>query len=197
MHEVLAPTQKHLNWGGRQIALTVYEPATEDRTERLKERDRREIALLPRIAEIATASQIELLVHIETELALWGQPRTAGALFFDAPIKRIEGPVERVIAITAFGPHPLNEQTEFLRRIRDPRYLELRKACGGESDVGTGQQLRDAFCVWAAEEHGADFVLTTDLKLVDDLERRSKTRTRYLPRVRVVCPSQLLAAIDE
>lgn len=194
IRRVLAPRQKRLNWGGDLIELTVHEPAIEDRTQRLNERNRREIALLPQIASLATTAQITLLLHIETELALWGQPRTAGVLFFDAPISRIwQKPLPRTISI---GLAALDQQTAFLRGIKEPRYRELRKACGAESDTGVGRQLRDAFHVWAAESEEADFVLTTDLKLADDLERRRKTRTRYLPRVLVLCPSKLLAFIN-
>ena len=191
-----ASTEKTVNWGGREFTVTVHEPAIALPNEELANDElKNEARLLPRVAELSDEGRIELLVQQETLIELWGLPRSIDqrGLFYGAPIKKIAPPFEYGrIVFQAFADAGAL-QYDFLSRISEGRFLELQKACGAYqgSNPPSPNQLRDAFHVWCAEAGGADFFLTYDLSLVRYVGRQK----RYVPKVRVVKPSELLVEL--
>jgi hypothetical protein len=191
-----APTQKALNWGGRKLLLTVHKPAVTFPNEGLtNDQLKAEASLLPRVAALARANRVELLVQEETLIEFWGLPRSASrnGLFYGAPVTRVPAPFKygRVVAAAFADARKL--QYEFLARLSHKRFIEIQKACGayqGSKSPSTNQ-LRDAFHVWCAECANADFFLTCDLSLVRYVRRQK----RYVPRVRLLTASELLAEI--
>lgn len=176
----------------------MHEPAAAFPNELLPNDElRNETRLLRHVAERARDGRVELIVQEETLIEFWGLPRTLDnrGLFYGAPIRRIRAPFEygRVV-FEAFG-DSRDLQYAFLSRITHKRFVELQKACGAYqgSKPRSPNQLRDAFQVWCAEAAGADFFLTCDLSLVRYVARQK----RYVPKARVVKPSELLAALAD
>ncbi len=75
-----------------------------------------------------------------------------------------------------------------------PRFLELRKICGANQGSSVNEnQLIDAFHIWCAEEAGATYFLTCDLKLRNLI----RNRTQNPLRLELVAPTELLAALGK
>jgi hypothetical protein len=155
----------------------------------------REAKLLPQIAALAHEGAIELVIQNETLVELSGLPRSSGKLFFGAPVKHVSAPFEygRIVFSSSGDSEKL--QYDFLARIRDSRFIALQKACGayqGELPPPRNQLL-DAFHVWCAEASHCTHFLTCDMSLVGYVHRQK----RHVPAVRVILPSQLLAALAQ
>ncbi len=160
---------------------------------------RAEIALLPRVAELAVRGEIELLWHVESLVEFLGihlLPGGGTSLFFEANVTHVEGPIKysRIIAGgLAFGKDAETLQLEFLERLSHKRFRELQKACGVQKGSRTYRnQLLDAFHLWTAEEAEATHFLTTDFKLIRRLRDYKVPPTK----VKVVKPSELLQEIE-
>ena len=194
------PVEETVNWGGRAHSVTVHKSAVDFPIEDLENEElKSEARLLRRIAELAQEGRIELLVQNETMVELWSALRRSdirNALFFGAPITEVKAPFEYGRVVFSAFEKANKVQYEFLSRITNERFVELQRACGayqGSKKPLSPNQLRDAFHVWCAEGADAQFFLTTDFKLVGYVERQN----RYIPKVRVVKPSQLLAEIHD
>jgi hypothetical protein len=84
-------------------------------------------------------------------------------------------------------------QYRFLCSLNDDRFLQLQRITGayqGEGKTVNRNQMLDAFHLWCAEYNGSDFFLSLDFKLARVIEN-----AKSKPRVPVVRPSELLAAI--
>jgi hypothetical protein len=151
--------------------------------------------LLPTIAGLARDGTIELVVQNETLVELWGLPRAAGKPFFGAPLKEVRAPFEYGRVVFAACEDAEKLQYDFLAGIRDARFIELQKACGAYQGAPPPprNQLLDAFHVWCAEASESKYFLTCDMSLVRYVARQKQ----YIPAVRVVLPSQLLAEFQQ
>jgi hypothetical protein len=192
------PVEETVNWGGREFSVRVHKPAVALPIENIKNEElKSEARLLRRIAELAQEGLIELLVQNETMVELWGLPRSGvgNTLFFGARITKVKAPFEYGRVVFSAFEDAEKLQYEFLCRIASERFVDLQKACGAYqgSEPLSPNQLRDAFQVWCAEGAAARFFLTCDLSLVRYVQRQK----RYIPKVRVVTPSQLLAEIHD
>lgn len=190
------PVDEVVNWGGRELTVTVHKPAVSRPIEGISNDElKREAQLLPTIAGLAHDGTIELVVQNETLVELWGLPRTAGKPFFGAPLKKIGAPFEYGRVVFAAFEDAEKLQYEFLARIKDARFIELQKACGAYQGAvpPPRNQLLDAFHVWCAEASDSKYFLTCDLSLV----RYVAKQKHHIPAVRLVLPSQLLAEFQE
>lgn len=159
---------------------------------------RREIDLLDDVAALARAGSVRLVTHLEAVWELLGnlQPGRSRLVFDGLSVEKIGNPVPYTRSLTPFPGSSATARSltiDFLRGLRHPRYMELRRACGayqGELPVPPNQ-LMDSFLVWCADDAGADYFLTTDLKLVRTVRACKSVRLD----VAVVAPSELLAAI--
>lgn len=192
------PVEETVNWGGRARSVTVHKPAVARPIENIENEElKSEARLLRRIAELAQEGRIELLVQNETMIELWGLPRTGvgNTLFFGARITEVKAPFEYGRVVFSAFKDAEKQQYEFLSRITSERFVELQKACGAYqgSKPPSPNQLRDAFHVWCAEGADAQFFLTCDFSLGRYVQRQKQ----YIPKVRVVKPSQLLAEMHD
>lgn len=192
------PQESIVDWGGQKQTFILHEPITVNPNEGITKNPdlRREADLLPQVAALAGAGLVEFLINIETQMEVWGLPNldseTGG--FYGAHRKIVEAPIRygRVL-FRAHGDYRA-EQFNYLCSLRDKRFLELQRITGayqGEDKVNRNQLL-DAFHLWCAEHNGCNFLLSLDFKLAKVIGR-SKTK----PRVRVVRPSELLAALGD
>lgn len=187
--------QTHQPWGGNPI---LYELVTEDPAESaVGEELRAEVALLPRVAELAARGELELLWHVESLVEFLGihlLPGGGTPLFSRANVTRVEGPIKysRIIAGPFLGKNAKTLQLEFLERLSHNRFRALQEACGVQKESEAYRnQLLDAFHVWTAEEAGATHFLTTDFKLIRILRAHKAPPTK----LKVVKPSELLQQI--
>jgi len=193
--EGTTPRDETVNWGGRQLTVTVHKPAVSYPLESISNAAlKNQAKVLPAIAELARDGTIELVVQNETLVEYWGLPRISGKPFFGAPLKKVQVPFEygRVI----FTAHEETEklQYEFLTQLKDVRFIELQKACGAYHGATPPprNQLLDAFHVWCAEASESRYFLTCDMSLVRYVARQKK----HIPAVRVVLSSQLLGELQ-
>lgn len=191
---VVTPTT--LQWGPREITVPVTSFEGFDATEGIEnERMRDEARLLPYVAELASAGRLRLQTGIEAHQEFLGLREIDGLGVFDAvPIEMIVSPLGRSHSrmMGGAGLDARKLQREFFESIHAPRYLEMRKAFGVK--IGSKRSrnlLADAFHVWAADESGADFLLTLDARLCRMVQGQPQLKLR----VKVVQPSDLIAVV--
>ncbi|SEA82885.1 hypothetical protein SAMN05660420_03330 [Desulfuromusa kysingii] len=196
----LVPNKQKINWGSNEFTVDVFSEATllpqiDLKNEELKS----EINFLPQIAQHAKQGNIKLITHQEVTFELWGLRNVSGTsnqgCFDNIEIEKVKGPFE-YSRIIAGGPDPSrNHQFEFLKNIKDKRFLQLQKTCGAYQGEGklNSNQLKDAFFVYCAESENADYFLTCDFNLLNQVKRHKK----YPPKIKLVKPSELVGIIEE
>jgi len=189
--------RKTRNWYGRVTGFQFYKIGYVDRNQKIQNPElKREVQLLPKIAELAKSGTIELLMHQETVFESWGVPAMGSpdGPFYGAPISQAESPIKhghRTLFAPSLGLSPDELTKNFLAGIRDKRFERLAKITGGYQGAGRYNlnQMRDAFYVWCAEHNECDFLLTLDFKLI----RMLRNNTRDNLQVALVKPSELLS----
>lgn len=177
----------------------IYEFYDEDPARDVTGELRREIDLLPQIADLARSGRIKLLAHIEATaelLSILMLPSPGESVFHGIEIEKLDSPVEYSRFVTAMPPYlegsPKEIQAGFFDRLGHPRFLEIRRACGayqGEGVKVRESQIMDAFHIWCAEFGEATHFLTTDFKLT----RVVSTYKKAPLKLKVITPSQFLA----
>jgi len=161
---------------------------------------RAEIDLLAEVARLARVGQIQLVTHLEAVWELAGNlllgPRQS--IFGGIPVEHVGNPIPYSRRLTPFlgeGETVRSLTAAFLASLRDPRYLEIRRACGAfQGDrPSPPNQMMDAFLIWCADVAQVPYFLTTDLKLV----RTVRLCKSVALSTRVVSPSQLMDALEE
>jgi hypothetical protein len=99
----------------------------------------------------------------------------------------VHGPLRRDFTITSDSSKQelKGEWYQFLGSIRDPRFLELKKATGGNHTA-------DLYHLWTAEHSGLDFYITLDQKFVNAANLPKPIKTP----VKVCTPAQFLKLWD-
>jgi len=191
----LLPRNQRINWGGRVHEITVYESVYINPNLSIKNPDlKAEAELLPKLAESGKLGQVSFVIQTETLVESWGLPKmdsTTGR-FYGAPYQTVEAPIEYGRVVFG-GPSDFKVlQFDFLVKLKSRRFLELQRFTGAyQGDRGQNRnQLLDAFHLWCAEYNRCDYFLTLDFKLIRMLRSRESA-----VRVRVVRPSELLAAV--
>jgi hypothetical protein len=160
---------------------------------------KREIDLLTQVATVARKGMIKLLSHIEATSEFFSillLPGPGESVFAGLEIELVNGPFEYSRLASPMPPFITGSakdiQIEFVAKIHDARFLEIRSACGADQGPGVAaprNQLLDAFHLWCAESADATHFLTTDLKLT----RVVRTYRKAPLKLKVVAPSELLA----
>jgi hypothetical protein len=196
--EVLVPRQQTINWGGKEIELTVHDFGTRREQDLVPDGElKTDASLIRRVAEEAREGKIRLITQAEVVHETWTLPWVRGAYLYDVEIEWVEAPVEYSRILGRIIPSPpsarrndMKESTvEFLASLEHTRFKQLQIACGADQGQQTNEnQLIDAFHVWCAEAAGATHFLTLDFKL----KRIVEGHKRFPPRVKVTKPSELL-----
>lgn len=165
---------KSIHWGGQNYSLSVVErqkiPLRED------ERFRNEqLPYLATVTELARAGDVMLFTSFELRMERIRQraigPGYVGLDMLDGvKVDTVRAPVDRTIAIAPFGRSSgLNkaEQENFLRSIRDSRFVAIRNVVGEAHIV-------DAFHLWTAEVSDLDVFLTMDKRFLNVIEQERK-----------------------
>jgi hypothetical protein len=190
------PRERKVKWGGQSKPVTVYTPRTVNPNDGIQDSKlKAEAELLPQVAALSSAGLAIFQISIETIVETNGLPDmdSKTGYFYDAGREIVKPPVRYSRAIYGGTDDWKEDQYEFLRSLDHKRFLELQKVTGayqGEGKVHRNQRL-DAFHLWCAEHNGSDFFLSLDFKLA-----RVIARSKDKPRVAVVRPSELLAAIS-
>lgn len=191
------PRLQTLEWGGHRMQVTVHDPVTINRNDRLAPGDLLEqTKLLQQLAELGKAGRVTFVQSLETIVESWGIPHmdSAGGRFYGAPIEQIAPPIAYGRVIAGWRPLGVTDwQYDFLSRVSHPRFTELQKITGayqGQRPLHRNQ-LIDAFALWCAEHAGCDYFLTLDFKLIRVIEKSKKKSL-----VQVVRPSDLLARVQ-
>lgn len=187
---------KEVHWGGRTFTLPLHTPVVINPNDRLDENSEinAEALLLPTVASLGKEGVVHFLISIETQVELSFVPNldSRTGYFYNAPRTIVEPPMRYERILYGGIEDPKQAQCAFLKRLRDPRFLELRKMCGAEQGNHVNRnQLLDAFHLWCAEHHDCDYFLSLDFKLA-----RMTANSRKKLRCHVVRPSELLAALD-
>jgi hypothetical protein len=186
---------KTYNWGGQTISLPVYDPVIENPNDRIHNPDLKEEAdLLPEVATLASEGRATFMASMETRLEGMFLPNMSSqtGFFYGAQVVTVAEPIK--YGRVAFGgnEHPSQAQFAFLRSLTEKRFIELQVIVGayqGEDKPPNRNQLLDAFHLWCAEYHECDYFLSLDFKLA-----RVVSNAKKKPKVRIVRPSELLAA---
>jgi hypothetical protein len=188
------PYTKTLNWGGSTVLATLVRWVEEYPNERLTARFRRKLSLLPLFAHLAKRRRVELLSHHEVRWELAGLPPShdSRGLFYGAPITMVPDPFPYGRVIAGAGIDASTVFVQLLLSVDDPEFLQIQKATGARQGQNvSANQLLDAFHILCADRAGADFFLTTDLKLV----RSVRAQAKHAARVPIVDPGHLVRTL--
>ena len=159
---------------------------------------RREIEKLPQLSSILRSIGASLIMDHDnfSEVRKAGRFRTE--YFYNSDIKYANRPPESNTLLGCSGwlnPGPTDNQFHnFLRRLKNPRFLELAKYAGAlQGTQDNYNQLADAYFLWCAEENRADYFLTLDFRLKRSMD--NARRLSYYPKI--VTASQLLAELQQ
>ncbi|NOT60254.1 MAG: hypothetical protein HOP19_08515 [Acidobacteria bacterium] len=169
-------------------------PPKNDKLSEGNEELKKEIDLLPQIADLAKVGTMEVLQHLETIMEAAGKRRmgSASGKFYGAPMTMADNPIP--YGRTLYSPYhsPLQLAFDFFKDIEHPRFKALQKMANAKPDSKKYlQQLRDAFYIWCAEHNNCDYFLTLDFKLI----KMINSNKRHTTSVKLVKPSELLLAL--
>ena len=189
------PRTQKINWGGRELEVTVNDLVCVNPNETIKNPELKiEAELLPVLAEAGKAGVIKYVIQMEALFESWGIPKMKSetGTFYDAPYECVEAPVKYSRTLVGAGFDPKEMQFRFLSSIKNKRFIELQKLTGAYQGSGklNRNQLLDAFHLWCAEHNGCDYFLTLDFKLIRVV---GKQKGRFLSEV--VKPSELMSRI--
>ncbi|MHB1796225.1 MAG: hypothetical protein ACYCPO_14780 [Acidobacteriaceae bacterium] len=193
----LRPREMIVDWGGTMQSVTVCDSVTVNPNDRINNSElRREAELLPQVAALATSGLADFLINTETRMEVWGLPDldSSTGSFYGAHFTVVDAPVQYSRIMFGGNADYKEEQFDFLRSLRHERFGELQRITGayqGETRINRNQLL-DAFHLWCAEHNSCDFFLSLDFKLARVIEK-----SKGKPKVPVVRPSELLAAIQD
>ena len=177
-----------------------FTPITHHKAPAKGERLKRDIELLPELANAITTKGVDLITDDEVFYELFSQKRIGFRrdFFYGMPIKMGRPPIEYsrplVHSRTLGNRQTNNSQINFLLSIDHPRFLAIQKATGAYQGNSIAQnELKDAFFLWCAEHNGADYFLTLDYDLARCVERCKTVKIRP----KVVSPSELLGILLE
>ncbi len=163
--------RKTRNWYGRVTGVQLYDIGYVNRNEKIRNPElKREVDLLPQIAELAKQNHLELVAHPETTYESWGLPAMGSPTgpFYGAPISEAESPIKygRTLLTPGISADELTEM--FLVGIKHERFQKLARLTGGYqgSNQHNLNQLLDAFYIWCAEHNKCQYLLTLDFKLI-------------------------------
>ena len=192
----LIARQVTVNWGGKKRVVTVRDPGTVNRNERIQNPElKAEAELLPEVAALAHAGLAIFQISIETQVEIGGIPDldSETGYFYGADRQIVEAPVQYSRVLFGGIQDWWEGQYTFLSSLKYERFLQLQRITGayqGRSKNFNRNQLLDAFHLWCAEHNGSDFFLSLDFKLAKVIEK-----AKSKPLVPVVRPSQLLTTI--
>lgn len=188
--------KKTVKWGDMAVTMDVTQSVEVYPNARVSPTLAEEVRFLPLIADLAKTGRIRLTTHFEVDWEFGGLPNTddpRGRLY-GAPVERGPDPFpySRIVAGWQESSAGRDLQFEFVRGIRFPRFLELKRAVGAnETSRHYKNQLLDAFHILCAEAATADFFLTTDMKLV----RHVSGHKSHPPSCNVLTPARLVKAL--
>lgn len=193
----LVPRQQALNWGGRTHRVVVHDLVDLNPNDSISNPGLKDEAdLLPKLAEWGKIGRVEYVIQSETLFESWGLPNmdSSTGRFYGSPYTTVDAPITYSRVVVGGNGDPTEMQLDFLKSIRSERFLELQRMTGAYQGEGklNRNQLLDAFHLWCAEHNSCDYFLTLDFKLIRALQQNRKRQLS----VRVVRPSELLAAID-
>jgi hypothetical protein len=181
-----------VNWGPHSCAFDVarqsYRPPREDETF-YKE----ELPYLASLCDSAREGKVEFFTSFELSMEAVRQKGSSQGylginLLQGVPVKKVSCPEQRSVmfgAATSVGITE-DEQMEFFRSPRTPRFLRLKKALGEA-------HIDDAFHLWTAEEASLDVLLTMDRRF-RNVVTNEKRRVSSL--VSVMTPRELSEHLD-
>jgi hypothetical protein len=145
---------------------------------------RDEIDLVSRIAKLALEGSIELVTHPEVDLERLSIKVTYGTIvnpFAGLTIRRLPDPIlTKPPLLLSWADLPgdfQSRQMHFFDSIDNPRYLEIKSVCvSKKAKKKRLSQLSDAYHVFSAESHGADFFLTFDTRLINSFRNQKKVK---------------------
>ena len=143
---------------------------------------RDEVAILPRIAQLAEAGLIECFTSFDAQFE--NAHRDTGTttetdLFRRVCMHRAVTPAPRTLVFGGLGSQP-EKLEHFLLKLRDARYVELNAATNGHHAV-------DSFLLWTAEVNGLDCFLTLDKKFLNAFRHQREVTSP----VKLVCATEL------
>ena len=182
-------------WGDKPVTLNVTQFVEVYPNARVHRTLADELRYLPFVADLAMTGRVRLTTHQEVMFEFWGLPKTDDprGRFYGAPIELGPDPFPYGRLIAGWSAIAKNDpQFDFVKGITHPRFQQLQQAVGTHANSNHYKnQMLDAFHILCAETSGAEFFLTTDLKLI----RHVSQHKRYLPTCRVVSPAQLVRAL--
>ena len=186
--------RRTVQWGDTTIVADL--PARKRNEPRDDECFRREnIPYIATVARLARDNKIQLFQSPELMMERMRHRADKGGfaglnLLEGIGLKTVTTPVDRLVVITSRGQNigtTEDEQNEFFRTIKHPRYKEFCKALNGA-------HIDDAFHVWTAEAENLDCFLTMDTKF---LRPWRQVERKLNSKVKVLTPKELCELFGE
>jgi hypothetical protein len=171
------PTKRTLCLGKTSITFDQYKLKAINPNDTIdNEKLKSEVQILSRIAAYWKTGTLEFITGMEVIFELWGlrKSREIPLKFHGVPISIVDAPIMYQRAVLEPNKtSPTQIQVDFLKSLKDERFLQLQKACGayqGEKRR-VPNQLKDAFFIWCAESAHADYFLTLDFNLINHISK--------------------------
>ena len=168
----LFPCTQIIDWGNAEVSEhKYYEPQYVNPNDEIRDVIlKREVELLPSVADLVKKGRLLAVTDIETRFESWSLPKmdSCSGVFYRAPIGEAPPPVNCDRLLFCAGRDPREMQHQFLREIKHPRFLRLQKVTGAHEPQSRRywNQMLDAFALWCAEYNSCDYFLTLDFKLI-------------------------------
>jgi hypothetical protein len=127
------PRQVSVNWGGKERSVTVHEPLTVNRNERIQNPElKAEAELLPQVAALADAGLAIFQISIETQVEIGGIPDldSETGYFYRADRQIAAAPVRYSRVLFGGIQDWWEGQYTFLSSLKHERFLQLQRITG-------------------------------------------------------------------
>ena len=193
------PSKQDIDWAGKKHVVEVYEEIIVNPNDNITNnaRLRSEVDLIPEIVHLQNSESIQFCITSELDVETMGIPSmdSLSGRLYGAEIIWVDPPIKYARVVSGWCLDAKEDQYEFIRSLKSPRFEQIQKAVGAYQGVNppNRNQLLDAFHLWCAEHACCDFFLTAE---AEKLNRMMSQKKNFSYEPSIVSPSELLSVLD-